>query len=463
MGRNAIRVLLAVAVLITSAALIRVADAHGSMLTPISRVYACYLEGPESPDTMACRDAIAQGGTQPLYDWNEVNISNASGNHRALIPDGKLCSAGRAKYAAFDEPRLDWATTMMPTSGNYTFLYSAYVPHNQGMFELYVTKDSYDPLQPLKWSDLEDTPFLTVEQPPVVDGNYVMTGPLPTGKSGHHVIYAIWQRHDSGEAFYSCSDVWFGSQPTPTPTVAPACTAAPWSSSQVYQTGDMVAYNGIEWVAKWSNSATAPSTAGIVNPWGMLRYCQVGGPTATPGAATATPAATRTATPLPSATGGPTSAATATRTATPTAIRTATATGTATPTAIRTATVPPATPTAIRTFTPTPASGAACQVTYVANQWETGFTATVTVKNTGASAISGWTLAWSFPGNQQVTNAWNATVAQTGASAVATNASWNGAIASGGSTSFGFQATFSGANAAPASFTLNGAACTIAP
>ena len=47
------------------------------------------------------------------------------------------------------------------------------------------------------------------------------------------------------------------------------------------------------------------------------------------------------------------------------------------------------------------------------NQWSTGFTANVGVTNRGA-ALNGWTLTWAFPGNQQITNAWNSTVTQTG-------------------------------------------------
>src|SRR5512145_3289750 len=92
--------------LLASVPVARLARAHGSMLTPISRVYACYLENPETPDTVACRDAIVSGGTQALYDWNEVNLRDAAGRHRERIPDAQLCSAGRTKYAAFDQPRL---------------------------------------------------------------------------------------------------------------------------------------------------------------------------------------------------------------------------------------------------------------------------------------------------------------------------------------------------------------------
>jgi cellulase/cellobiase CelA1 len=68
-------------------------------------------------------------------------------------------------------------------------------------------------------------------------------------------------------------------------------------------------------------------------------------------------------------------------------------------------------------------------------------------------------LAWTFAGNQAVTNAWNATLTQSGQRVSAVNMSYNGAIAARGSAQFGFQASYRGTNAVPAQFTLNGAAC----
>ncbi|GAA1192368.1 endoglucanase [Kitasatospora gansuensis] len=103
---------------------------------------------------------------------------------------------------------------------------------------------------------------------------------------------------------------------------------------------------------------------------------------------------------------------------------------------------------------------ASCSVAYkVDNSWGNGFTATVTVKNTGTSTISGWTLGWSFAGDQKVSNAWNATVTQSGSAVTARDSGWNGTLAPGATASFGFQATYSGTNAAPSPFTLNGAVC----
>ncbi|MGW9175838.1 lytic polysaccharide monooxygenase [Streptomyces decoyicus] len=183
------------------------AAAHGSMTDPVSRVSACFAEGPESPKSAACKAAVQAGGTQALYDWNGVRDGNAGGQSRTRIPDGKLCSANSAEYKGLDLPRADWPSSTM-RAGSHTFHYKATAPH-KGSFELYLTKSSYNPAKPLKWSDLESKPFAKVTDPKLTNGEYVFNGKVPT-RSGRHLIYSIWQRSDSPEAFYTCSDVVFG-------------------------------------------------------------------------------------------------------------------------------------------------------------------------------------------------------------------------------------------------------------
>jgi O-glycosyl hydrolase len=112
------------------------------------------------------------------------------------------------------------------------------------------------------------------------------------------------------------------------------------------------------------------------------------------------------------------------------------------------------------TWTVSSAGGTGCTVTYTTqSQWAGGFVAGVTVANTGSSAISGWTLKFSFPGDQQITNSWNGTASQSGENVSITNASYNGSIAPGSSVSLGFQGTWTNSDATPAAFTLNGATC----
>ncbi|MEU5507761.1 cellulose binding domain-containing protein [Streptomyces fungicidicus] len=106
-----------------------------------------------------------------------------------------------------------------------------------------------------------------------------------------------------------------------------------------------------------------------------------------------------------------------------------------------------------------PGGPAACTVSYATNVWQDGFTANVTVRNEGSSAVDDWDLAFTLPSGQRVTHAWNASVAPSSGAVTASALSSNARIAPGGSQSFGFQGSYSGAFAQPAGFSLNGTAC----
>ncbi|WDZ83846.1 cellulose binding domain-containing protein [Micromonospora cathayae] len=114
------------------------------------------------------------------------------------------------------------------------------------------------------------------------------------------------------------------------------------------------------------------------------------------------------------------------------------------------------------TPTPTPPPPATCRVTYqLQSEWPGGFVAAVTVRNTGTTPVDGWTVSFSFPGDQQVTSAWNGTVSQSGTTVTARNVDWNRVLGADGSATFGIQGRWSASNASPTSFMLNGAACAV--
>ena len=103
----------------------------------------------------------------------------------------------------------------------------------------------------------------------------------------------------------------------------------------------------------------------------------------------------------------------------------------------------------------------ACHVTYtVTGQWNTGFGTSISIQNTGTAPVNGWSLTWTWPGNQKITQSWNAIYSQTGANAKLTNQSYNPAIAPGATLNgVGFNGSYSGTNAAPGAFYLNGTLC----
>ncbi|MCF7752242.1 lytic polysaccharide monooxygenase [Bacillus subtilis subsp. subtilis] len=185
------------------------AHAHGTMLTPISRVYACYQGNPENPTNPACAAAKAVGGAQAFYDWAGINQANANGNHQAVVPDGTLCSGNNPTYRGLDLDRSDWATTPIQADadGRFTFVFKAPAPHATRDWQFFVTRDGWQPGAPLRWADMEK--FCALGNTPLSpDGTYKLQCQLPS-RSGQHVIYNTWQRSDSTEAFYTCMDVRF--------------------------------------------------------------------------------------------------------------------------------------------------------------------------------------------------------------------------------------------------------------
>ncbi|MFI0796667.1 PHB depolymerase family esterase [Micromonospora rubida] len=125
-------------------------------------------------------------------------------------------------------------------------------------------------------------------------------------------------------------------------------------------------------------------------------------------------------------------------------------------------TPPPTTPPPTTPPPTTPPPGGACRIGYAVNAWNSGLTAAVTITNTGSAAVNGWTLAFTLPGGQAITNGWNASYSPSSGAVTARNVSYNAAIAPNASVDIGFQATHTGNTGKPTSFTLNGAACTVA-
>ncbi len=112
------------------------------------------------------------------------------------------------------------------------------------------------------------------------------------------------------------------------------------------------------------------------------------------------------------------------------------------------------------TPTPTPIPGHYCSVHYSGSSWTGGLTVGITINNISSLPIQGWTLTFTFGGDQQVTAGWNATWSQTGENVTARDVGYNDIIAAGSSTSIGFNGTWTASNPTPTVFYLNGTLCT---
>ncbi|WP_308169962.1 lytic polysaccharide monooxygenase auxiliary activity family 9 protein [Acrocarpospora catenulata] len=216
------------ATLLLTTALVVPASAHGSVSDPPSRNYGCWqrwgsdFQNPQ----MATLDPMCwqawQADVQAMWNWNGLYREGVAGNHQAAIPDGQLCSGGRTqngRYAAMDAIG-DWKTVDKPARFTLNLLDQAI--HGADYIRVYATKQGFNPkTQALRWSDLE----LVGQTGKVPTGAVTPVEVNAPGRSGHHIVFTIWQASHMDQSYYFCSDVNFvGSNPSPTPTPTPTPT-----------------------------------------------------------------------------------------------------------------------------------------------------------------------------------------------------------------------------------------------
>ncbi|GGO90862.1 GH12 family glycosyl hydrolase domain-containing protein [Wenjunlia tyrosinilytica] len=95
-------------------------------------------------------------------------------------------------------------------------------------------------------------------------------------------------------------------------------------------------------------------------------------------------------------------------------------------------------------------SAKSCSAVYrVESQWSDGFTASVTVTNTGSTPLNSWKVNWTWPGSQSLGSLWEAVDHGGGSTQTVTNTPSNGTVAAGGKVTFGLSGLSRGTNAAP--------------
>jgi GH35 family endo-1,4-beta-xylanase/poly(3-hydroxybutyrate) depolymerase len=106
--------------------------------------------------------------------------------------------------------------------------------------------------------------------------------------------------------------------------------------------------------------------------------------------------------------------------------------------------------------------GGACSTRYQQiAAWDGGFLGSVTVTNTGSSAINGWTVRMTMASGQSLVNVWNGTATGKTGTVTVGNAAYNRSIGAQGTQVFGFVST--GKASAPAELTCAPEGSTPAP
>lgn len=201
---------------------------HGTSELPPSRQYYCYSQqdynnGSGGIKNAACKEAYEKAGNENwerarLFDnWNAYSQNLASSQTPAkpkdLVPDGKLCSAGKVDFDSINIRSDAWHTTDLEVKeGRIQLVYIASQMHDPSKFRVFLTDQDN-----LKWDALKESPDVKVERVPdskngkAIPGRYHLDVQLPDGyvSDSKSILYIMWERNEdpARETFFSCSEV----------------------------------------------------------------------------------------------------------------------------------------------------------------------------------------------------------------------------------------------------------------
>lgn len=227
------------------------ASAHGFVSKPESRGLLC-----KTGANINC------GGVQ-----YEPQSLEAPGNFPIGGPaDGQI--AGANTFPKLDEQtKYRWTKVPMKSGAN-TFEWTLTGAHATAKWDYYITKQGWNPDQPLIRADLEL--FCSINDGGKKPSSSVKHNCTIPERSGYQVILAVWSIADTANAFYNVIDANFDGTTVPpidpgpgTPNPDPDPNTNNWSSTQVYVGGNEVTYNGSLYKAKWWTQGEKPDISAV--------------------------------------------------------------------------------------------------------------------------------------------------------------------------------------------------------
>jgi predicted carbohydrate-binding protein with CBM5 and CBM33 domain len=185
----------ALALLVSGSAL-----AHGYISQPESRNYLCKTGG-----NSQC------GGVQ----WEPQSVEGPSGFPQSGPQDGQIASAGSPRWSELNVQTSDRWTKRDVQAGPFAISWTFTANHVTRNWRYYLTKQDWNPNQPLTRASFDLNPFC------VIEGNMVQPPKQVTHqcnlpeRTGYQVILGVWEVGDTANSFYNMIDAQFkdGNQP----------------------------------------------------------------------------------------------------------------------------------------------------------------------------------------------------------------------------------------------------------
>lgn len=192
---------------------------HGHISTPESRAHFAWVAGEMDDGQLNQREAgkgfpgTASGAPDPLAP---ADVPSAM-----PPPDGKIASANQGDCDFLDEVRDSWKKHDVHSGQNVDFIWNYTAPHSTRRWNYFITNKDWDSSQPLSRAQFGATPFHSVQntQQPYWEHREEMLPPTPTvhevplpERAGYHVVLAVWEIAETGNAFYQVVDLNFSNE-----------------------------------------------------------------------------------------------------------------------------------------------------------------------------------------------------------------------------------------------------------
>ncbi|WP_253381132.1 lytic polysaccharide monooxygenase [unidentified bacterial endosymbiont] len=189
---------------------------HGHVFSPASRAYFAWQAGQLDTGQLNQREAgkffpaFNSGLRDPIAPQDQANALPP--------PDGKIGSANQGNGEFLDAPGTHWQKHDVLSSDVLTISWFYSATHLTRRWNYFITRPNWNPNLPLSRAQFEDKPFYQVEltEQPFWSHGTALTPPQPTvhdvilpERSGYHVILAVWEVADTGNAFYQVIDLNF--------------------------------------------------------------------------------------------------------------------------------------------------------------------------------------------------------------------------------------------------------------
>ncbi|AHG19437.1 fibronectin [Chania multitudinisentens RB-25] len=202
---------------------------HGHVFSPASRAFFAWQEGRLNTGQLNQREA---GKFFPAVNAGLADTFAPDDTRNVLPPpDGKIASANQGDGEFLDEPGTHWQKHDVLSGDILTMSWHYTAPHLTRRWNYFITQPNWNPNQPLSRAQFEDRPFFQVQlgEQPFWSNGQALTPPQPTihdlvlpQRTGYHVLLAVWEVADTGNAFYQVVDLNFvgtggggGEQPQP--------------------------------------------------------------------------------------------------------------------------------------------------------------------------------------------------------------------------------------------------------